>query len=201
MERIAVRALPERGTQVRFDATGQNVATLPRQGTAHQTSFAYTSGMLSSISLPKPSWAPAVTYTFAYVSNKLRTVTAPPLDATSRIATITVNSSNGQLESIPDTDTRIVRFGYDAGAYQECGERLDRVDAWRCPLSRVGDGEPSPHRVPRRATYTARGNLATHKGIASGWADSARTARARPLVRDVVRLSSVLSFVAGGERL
>jgi YD repeat-containing protein len=106
---------------VTFDASGQHIRTRNRQN--HVTTFAYTSGRLSTITLPTPSASKV--YQFAYDANgKLQTVTSPPPAAAARTTTVTVAS--GRITAIRDPDNTTVGFGYDAAWANRIATRTDR---------------------------------------------------------------------------
>jgi RHS repeat-associated protein len=105
------------GGQVKFNASGQHVLTVNRLG--HQTGFAYTSGRLTTITLP--SQGGGQTYTLAYDgNNQLSSVTAPG----SRVTTWWVNAL--RVDSIRDPDDRVVKFTYESPSSRRIGTRTDR---------------------------------------------------------------------------
>lgn len=117
-----VRYLPG-GLQVQFDGNGRHVRTINRL--SDTTRFHYNaSGQLDTLYVPVPSGATAVKYSFAYTSNKLTSVTAPPLGATARITTLT--DSGSLVTKIQDPDTTTVRFSYDATFANRVTARTNR---------------------------------------------------------------------------
>jgi RHS repeat-associated protein len=116
-----VRKLPG-GLQVKFSASGQHALTINRLG--HQTSFAYTGGRLSSITLP--SQGGSQIYTFSYDgSNQLASVTAPG----GRVTTTWVSAL--RVDSIRDPDNGIVKFTYENPSSRRVATRVDRRGAVR----------------------------------------------------------------------
>lgn len=112
-----VRKLPG-GLRVKFNANGQHALTVNRLG--YQTSFAYTSGRLTTITLP--SQGGGQTYTFAYDgNNQLGSVTAAP---GSRVTTLWVNAL--RVDSIRDPDNGVVKFTYEGPSSRRIGTRTDR---------------------------------------------------------------------------
>jgi RHS repeat-associated protein len=116
-----VRKLPG-GLTVKFNSTGQHALTVNRLG--HQTSFGYTNGRLSSITLP--SQGGSQFYSFAYDGNgQLMSVTAPGGRA------VTVWVSALRLDSIRDPDNAIVKFTYENPSSRRVATRVDRRGAVR----------------------------------------------------------------------
>jgi hypothetical protein len=112
------------GTQVKFNSAGQHVLTINRIG--QQTAFGYTSGRLTTITLP--SAGGGQTYTFNYDgSNKLANVDAPRVSSTQpRIVTL-YESAAGRVDSIADPDANRVRFAYANGTTKKIGTRRNRL--------------------------------------------------------------------------
>jgi len=106
-----VRRLPD-SVRVDFNATGQHVRTRNRLG--HVTAFGYTSGRLTSITLPTNT-AAALVYTLTYdASNVLNAVLAPGASGT-RTVNIASDGSR-RVTSITDPGgTRVIGFGYTGG--------------------------------------------------------------------------------------
>ena len=132
------RKLPN-GVKVVFNATGQHTRTVNRLG--HTTTFGYTSGRLTTITVP-PSSANAV-YNFGYsiVSDGTQRLTSVsvrgPTGGSTR--TTTVDDSAGVIRSILDPgDSVAVRFFYVSASNTHIRARRDRMhhttifayDAW-----------------------------------------------------------------------
>lgn len=104
------------GVRVLFDGAGLHVATINRLG--HQTSFGYTAGRLTAITLPSQGGGQA--YTLGYdATNRLTSVTAPGSRVTA------VWRTGVRVDSLGDPDGTVVRFGY-AGATNRIAGRTDR---------------------------------------------------------------------------
>ena len=112
-----VRRLPG-GTTVVFDtSSGRHTRTINRL--SDTTTFGYSSGRLTSITLPTRGGGQA--YNFGYDGNNLlSSVTAPG----GRITTVWVNAQ--RTDSIRDPDTTRVRFGYESPASRRIAARTDR---------------------------------------------------------------------------
>ena len=98
----------EHGTQVKFSNAGLDSVTVNRLG--HVTTFAYSGGSLTSITLPTPAGGTVVTDNLAYASGKLHTFTAPGPTPAGRTATIAITA--GRTTSITDPDTSSISFTY-----------------------------------------------------------------------------------------
>lgn len=101
------------GLQVRFNSAGQHVATINRL--KHVTTFSYTGGLLTGIQVPTPAGGATVTYSLAYTSGHLSSVSSPGPKTTRRTSTIYV--SKAKVDSILDPDLTEttgykVLFGY-----------------------------------------------------------------------------------------
>jgi len=98
------------GAYVEFNSFGQHVQTMNALGWS--TTFAYTSGLLDSITLPVPAGSPeGRRYVFWYTSSLLDSVQAPRASA-SRTTRIAHGGSN--VNSITDADGLNTTFAYDA---------------------------------------------------------------------------------------
>jgi len=95
------RFLPH-GVRVLFNSTGQHVNTINRLG--HTTTFTYSGSTLSSIAVPVPTGAAAVSYGFTYVSGLLKTITSPSATVGGH-RTTTVTMTSGRITSIVDPDS------------------------------------------------------------------------------------------------
>jgi RHS repeat-associated protein len=110
--------------RVRFDVTGQHVATLNRQG--HTTIFGYLNGRLSYITLPP--YTASKSYQFGYDANgKLDSIAAPVVWPTSRVTRVTV--FEGRLTSLRDPDNTTIQFGYHPTFANGISSRTDRNGA------------------------------------------------------------------------
>jgi YD repeat-containing protein len=100
-----------------FNSAGQHDSTVNRLG--HRTTFAYTSGRLTTITLP--SQGGGQTYTFGYDgSNHLSSVTAPG----ARLTTVRVIAE--RVDSIRDPDNTRVGFSYESPSSRRIAARTDR---------------------------------------------------------------------------
>lgn len=104
------------GVQVEFDRTGNHIATINRLG--FRTTFAYTGGEITSISLPPSGSGPA--YGFLYDgSGHLFEVNLPPATNTERAGTVGLTSSAGCVIQIYVTASATladtVRLSCDTG--------------------------------------------------------------------------------------
>jgi len=129
------------GIAVLFDAVGRHDTTVNRLG--HKTSFAYTSGRLTSITLP--SQGGGQTYMFAYDGNNLLTT----VTAGARVTTVRVIAQ--RVDTIRDPDNSTVRFAYENASSRRIAARTDRrgtvtsysYDAakklWRSHIALPGD--------------------------------------------------------------
>jgi hypothetical protein len=121
------RLLPNKA-KVKFNSSGQHVATINRLG--YQTVFAYTTAggrtVLSTMDMPVLSGT--TRYTFNYNgSGQLTSINAPhPSGTGSRITTITPDPTTGRIASIKDPSADSVRFGYDASVNTRINSRVDR---------------------------------------------------------------------------
>ena len=113
-----IRQLPD-SVWVYFNASGQHTKTRNRQG--HLTQFAYTAGLLGTITLP-PTGSP-LSYTFNYTSGRLNSVVAPGVPS-SRTTTVTIAPATNRLTQFLEPDTRTVGFGY--GSDNKIASRTDR---------------------------------------------------------------------------
>ncbi|MGH7537062.1 MAG: hypothetical protein ACREMF_00380, partial [Gemmatimonadales bacterium] len=105
------------GDTVTFNSAGQHDTTINRLG--HRTTFTYTSGRLTSITLP--SQGGGQVYNLGYNGNsQLSSVTAPG----GRVTTVWVNSQ--RTDSIRDPDTHVVRFTYESSSSRRIATRKDR---------------------------------------------------------------------------
>lgn len=132
------------GTVVEYDQTGKHTKTTDRFGQV--TTFSYSSGNLSQISLPSPT---NLLYSFGYNSGYLSSVTAPPIGGTSRV-TVLWNTS-GKVDSIQNPGDSAVRFKYytNGGSERLMSVRTNRRlvpdtftydEARRVASSRLGMG-------------------------------------------------------------
>jgi len=98
-----VRIVPG-GVQVRFNSSGEHVATRDRVG--RTTSISYLFGKLDRISLPLPTGgATHRRYTFGYSGGALSLVT-------SYLQITTISGSSGRINSITDPDGAVTAFSY-----------------------------------------------------------------------------------------
>jgi RHS repeat-associated protein len=108
-----------------FNSTGQHVATVNRL--THQTDFAYSSGRLTTITIPVvDSIAPSDSsrrYYFTYTSGRLTKVTAPRTEAQQRA--VNISRSTDRITAIKDADGDSVRFEY-VGSTSRVRRRVDR---------------------------------------------------------------------------
>ncbi len=149
------------GLRTKFNSTGNHTQTIDRFG--RTTSFSYTSGNLSVITIPPANQ----TYQFVYLSGKLSTVTAPPIGGTPRVTNITVTSS--ELRSIQDPGAAApVTFAYHpaAGDQYVMAKRTDRrsvVDSFtvdsarRVRTGRIKMASPTPDIVKTLIAGETRG--------------------------------------------
>ena len=98
----------QHGAQVKFSSAGLDSVTVSRVG--HVTKFAYSGGLLTSITLPTPPSGTVVKDSLLYVSSKLHTFTVPGPTAAGRTATIAIAA--GRVTSITDPDTSSISFTY-----------------------------------------------------------------------------------------
>ena len=120
------RRLPD-GSQTRFDATsGLHLQTVDRLGRV--TSFGYDGqNRLSTITVPTPAGAPAITYTFNYSAyGYLSSVTVPGAGGATRTVGIGFTEAANKISSITDPDGWSVSFTYDPTVTKRIVSRTDR---------------------------------------------------------------------------
>ncbi len=120
------RFLPH-GVRVLFNSTGQHVNTINRLG--HTTTFTYTGSTLSSIGVPVPTGATAVSYGFTYTGGLLQTITSPSTTIGGH-RTTTVTMTSGRITSIVDPDSTdangsSVAFSYSTNVTNRIVTRTD----------------------------------------------------------------------------
>lgn len=104
------RTLPG-GAQIWFNSLGQHYKTVSRLG--ETTTFAYSSGRLSTITYPGTT----LSHTFGYDgAGRLSTVSAPGPGTTPRIATWSYGHGDGRVTGIQDPDGHSVLYGYASGS-------------------------------------------------------------------------------------
>jgi RHS repeat-associated protein len=91
------------GTKINFDTSGNQTSLVDRNGL--RTTFAYSSGLLSTITDPYGK----VT-TFTYASSKLQSITDPA----GRLTTFTI--SGGTLNQVQQADGSLVSYTYDGSS-------------------------------------------------------------------------------------
>ena len=112
-------------TKVWFSAQGLHDSTVNRLG--HRTTFGYSSGVLTSITLPPEGGGQS--YTFAYDSSapprRVLTITAPGGRMTTVLLT-TLGPMSHRVDSIRGLDNRLVRFTYENASSRRIASRMDR---------------------------------------------------------------------------
>ncbi|MDR0787464.1 MAG: hypothetical protein LBG44_06315 [Gemmatimonadota bacterium] len=112
------RRLPDK-TQVLFDATGRQNATISRLG--QRTDFTYdSSGRLTAIKLAAPTETLRQSYTISWGTGTY-TVTAPG----SRATVVTLGS--GRVTGIKDPDNQSIQFGYATTTSRLVTRRTDKL--------------------------------------------------------------------------
>ncbi len=108
------------GAKVWFSTTGRHDSTVNRLG--QRTAFAYTNGLLTSITLPTAGGGQS--YSFTYDSSappqRVVTITAPG----ARVTTLWLSSM--RVDSIRDPDNTKVRLTYENGTSRRIATRTDR---------------------------------------------------------------------------
>jgi RHS repeat-associated protein len=110
------------GVRVQFDATGKHVGTVNRLG--HLTTFAYTSGRLSTITLPPASANRSYQFAYDLTAGRLQSVSSPGPGTSPRMTGF--SGTGGQIASITDPGGQVVGFGYSATLTRLVVSRTDR---------------------------------------------------------------------------
>jgi RHS repeat-associated protein len=110
------------GLRIHFDSAGEHATTVNRLG--QTTTFAWSGGLLQSITVPPTS--AGLAWHFTYTSGHLSSVTAPPGPGGARTVTVYASQSPARLDSVKDLDGRTVRFTY-AGTPALLTRRIDQL--------------------------------------------------------------------------